>query len=188
MKINEIIRESEMIRGKYAKRAVDYDPNYKGLQNYKGKLLMNDADAIEALLYGRSFSQEEDAFRDLLIRKYKITKETDIGALVTKIRSELEQRNKKYVADFDASQADEDITVTEQEMDVISADDQQVTVKDQKTGIETKIPRDPNKPGIIQKDPKDPTGKKFIIDPSAKGEVDNEIKPGAKAMMKMPMV
>lgn len=76
----------------------------------------------------------------------------------------------------------------QQEMDVIAADDQQVTVKDQITGIETKIPRDPKKPGVIQKDPKDPSGKKFIIDPEAEGEVDNEIKPGAKVMMKMPMV
>mgnify|MGYP001604954224 CR=1 FL=1 len=82
----------------------------------------------------------------------------------------------------------DEIVINEQEMDVVSADDQQVTVKDQKTGIETKIPRDPTKPGVIQKDPKDPTGKKFIIDPEAKGEVDNEIKPGAKVMMKMPMV
>ena len=79
-------------------------------------------------------------------------------------------------------------TIVEQEMDVIAADDQQVTVKDQKTGIETKIPRDPKKPGVIQKDQKDPSGKKFIIDPEAEGEVDNEIKPGAKVMMKMPMV
>lgn len=36
----------------------------------------------------------------------------------------------------------DEIVINEQEMDVVSADDQQVTVKDQKTGIETKIPRE----------------------------------------------
>ena len=71
---------------------------------------------------------------------------------------------------------------------VVSADDQQVTVKDPKSGIETKIPRDPNKPGVIQKDPKDPMGKKFVIDPEAKGEVDNAIKPGAKVTTKIPVL
>jgi hypothetical protein len=94
-----------MIRGKTASRDVGYDPNYKGLQNYDGKHLLNDADAIEALLYGRGFSQEEDAFRDLLIRKYKITRETDIGALLKSIRDQLEAKNRQHIKDRDAENA-----------------------------------------------------------------------------------
>jgi len=75
----------------------------------------------------------------------------------------------------------------EQQMDVVSADDKQVTVKDPKSGIETKIPRDPKKPGVISKDPSDASGKRFIIDPKASGEVDKGIQPGAKVVMKNPM-
>lgn len=104
MKVFEVT-EGEMIRGKTASRDVGYDPNYKGLQNYAGKHLMNDADAIEALLYGRGFSQEEDAFRDLLIRKYKITRETDIGALLKSIRDQLEAKNRQHIKDRDAENA-----------------------------------------------------------------------------------
>ena len=66
---------------------------------------MNDADAIEALLYGRGFSQQEDAFRDLLIRKYKITRETDIGALLKSIRDQLEAKNRQHIKDRDAENA-----------------------------------------------------------------------------------
>ncbi len=104
MKVFEVT-EGEIIRGHTASRDVGYDPNYKGLQNYDGKHLMNDADAIEALLYGRGFSQEEDAFRDLLIRKYKITRETDIGALLKSIRDQLEAKNRQHIKDRDADNA-----------------------------------------------------------------------------------
>jgi len=104
MKVFEVT-EGEMIRGNTASRDVGYDPNYKGLENYDGKHLMNDADAIEALLYGRGFSQQEDAFRDLLIRKYKITRETDIGALLKSIRDQLEAKNRQHIKDRDAENA-----------------------------------------------------------------------------------
>jgi len=97
--------EETIIRGKTANRHIHYDPLYKGLENYDGKHLMNDADAIEALLYGRGFSQREDAFRDLLIRKYKITRETDIGALLKSIRDQLEAKNRQHVKDRDAENA-----------------------------------------------------------------------------------
>jgi hypothetical protein len=63
------------------------DPDYRGLERYDGQLLNNDADAIEALLYAPVLTIEEDAFRSLLIRKYSITAETDINALVTSIRN-----------------------------------------------------------------------------------------------------
>jgi hypothetical protein len=198
MKILEIVEIAEtMIRGKTANRHIHYDPLYKGLENYDGKHLMNDADAIEALLYGRGFSQREDAFRDLLIRKYKITRETDIGALLKSIRDQLEAKNRQHVKDRDAENAkyddegnlvaDEDISVTEQELDVMSADNNEVVLKDPKSGIETKIPRDPTKPGMIQKDPSDATGKRFVIDTGAAGEVDKGIQPGAKVVMKQQM-
>jgi hypothetical protein len=75
----------------------------------------------------------------------------------------------------------------ENELDVMSADDKQVTLKDPKTGIETKVPRDPKKPGVIQKDPSDASGKRFVIDTSSNGEVDKGIQPGAKVVMKTPM-
>ena len=104
MKIFEVT-EGEIIRGHTASRDVGYDPNYKGLENYDGKHLMNDADAIEAMLYGRGFSQQESAFRDLLIRKYKITRETDIGALLKSIRDQLEAKNRQHIKDRDAENA-----------------------------------------------------------------------------------
>jgi hypothetical protein len=63
------------------------DPDYRGLERYNGQLLNNDADAIEALLYAPVLTIEEDAFRSLLIRKYNITQDTDINALVTSIRN-----------------------------------------------------------------------------------------------------
>ena len=103
MKVFEVTETT--IRGETNSRHVHYDPLYKGLENYDGKLLMNDADAIEALLYGRGFSQREMAFRDLLIRKYKITRETDIGALLKKIRDDLEAKNRQHVKDRDAENA-----------------------------------------------------------------------------------
>ena len=72
------------------------DPDYRGLErhtaggsNTSAKLLNNDADAIEALLYSTGFTMEEDAFRNLLIRKYNITRDTDINALVTSIRNRI---------------------------------------------------------------------------------------------------
>src|SRR6056300_1660513 len=50
------------------------DPDYRGLERYSGEgggaILNNDADAIEALLYAPTLTVEEDAFRNLLIRKY----------------------------------------------------------------------------------------------------------------------
>ena len=74
--------------------------------------------------------------------------------------------------------------MNEQELDVMSADDKQVTLKDPKSGIETKIPKDPKKPGMIQKDPSDATGKRFVVDPTATGDVEKGIQPGAKVIMK----
>ena len=69
------------------------DPDYRGLERYSGAgggaLLNNDADAIEALLYAPTLTIEEDAFRSLLIRKYNITQDTDINALVTSIRNNI---------------------------------------------------------------------------------------------------
>ena len=63
------------------------DPDYRGLRRYNGILLNNDADAIEALLYGSTFDDEEWSARALLIRKYSITPETDIQALLAEIRN-----------------------------------------------------------------------------------------------------
>jgi len=104
MKIYEITET--IIRGETNSRHIHYDPLYKGLENFNGKLLMNDADAIEALLYPAiAMDTEEVAFRDLLIRKYKITRDTDIGALVKKIRDDLEAKNRQHVKDRDADNA-----------------------------------------------------------------------------------
>src|SRR5210317_2319453 len=74
------------------------DPDYRGLERFTGggglpsdqiKILNNDADAIEAMLYASGFSDEEYNFRQLLIRKYNITQDTDINALVTSIRNNI---------------------------------------------------------------------------------------------------
>ena len=64
------------------------DVDYRGLERYDGKILNNDADAIDALLYsGAAFTDEEWMARTLLIRKYNITQETDIAALTASIRN-----------------------------------------------------------------------------------------------------
>jgi len=74
------------------------DPDYRGLERFTAggglpsdqiKILNNDADAIEAMLYASGFSDEEYNFRQLLIRKYNITQDTDINALVTSIRNNI---------------------------------------------------------------------------------------------------
>ena len=75
----------------------------------------------------------------------------------------------------------------ENELDVMSADDKQVTLKDPKSGIETTIPKDPKKPGMIQKDPSDASGKRFVVDPKAAGDVEGGVKPGSKVIMKTPV-
>ena len=40
---------------------------------------------------------------------------------------------------------------------------------------------------MISKDPSDATGKRFVIDAGATGEVDKGIQPGAKVVMKQTM-
>lgn len=138
----------------------------------------------------------------------------DMLQVITKMVNELEVACKKYANDprwaqackelpkvkadlkaqrmatYGQGQGRQDVgeeDISEQELDVMSADDKEVVLKDPKSGIETKIPRDPTKPGMIQKDPSDATGKRFVIDAGATGEVDKGIQPGAKVIMKQPM-
>lgn len=77
-----------------------------------------------------------------------------------------------------------EVIVKEQELEVQAADEKQVTLKDPKSGIETKVPLDPKKPGMIAPDPSDATGKRMVLDPKATGAVDKGIKPGTKVVMK----
>ena len=75
----------------------------------------------------------------------------------------------------------------QQELDVVNSDEKQVTLVDPKTKVQTIVPKDPNKPGLIQADPDDPTGKSFKLDMKASGQVDNKIQPGSKVKVAGPM-
>jgi hypothetical protein len=63
----------------------------------------------------------------------------------------------------------------EQTLQVVADDPKQTTLVDPKTKIQTLIPKDPNKPGMITKDP---TSNKFVVNTQQSGEVDQTIKPG----------
>jgi len=67
------------------------------------------------------------------------------------------------------------------ELVVLATDDKNTTLEDPKTKVKTIIPKDPNKPGMIRKDP---AGKNLVLDKSTSGEVDNTIKPGQKVQVK----
>ena len=73
-----------------------------------------------------------------------------------------------------------DIQITEQELTVVNADDRNVTLIDPKTKIQTIVPKDPKKPGMIQPDPDDPSGKSFKLDNKQSGAVAPTLGPGAK--------
>ena len=73
--------------------------------------------------------------------------------------------------------------LSEQELTVVNADDKQVTLIDPKTKITTIVPKDPAKPGIIQTDPDDASGKGFKLDMKTTGAVAPKIAPGAKVKM-----
>lgn len=72
------------------------------------------------------------------------------------------------------------IQLSEQELTVVNTDDKQVTLVDPKTKITTIVPKDPNKPGMIQPDPDDASGKGFKLDMKSNGAVAPKLAPGAK--------
>lgn len=66
-------------------------------------------------------------------------------------------------------------------LDVEDANDMEVTLVDPKTKVKTVVPRDPNKPGMIQRDQ---TGNlKLSTDQNKPQEVDSEIKRGDKVQV-----
>jgi hypothetical protein len=77
--------------------------------------------------------------------------------------------------------ATEFIIKEEQELDVVGATDQEVTLIDPKTKVKTVVPRDPKKPGAIKANPQT---NKLEYDPDNTGEVEDPVKPGAKVVMK----
>ncbi len=68
----------------------------------------------------------------------------------------------------------------QKELTVVNADDRNVTLIDPKTKIQTIVPKDPKKPGMIQPDPDDPSGKSFKLDNKTNGAVAPTLAPGAK--------
>tara|TARA_B100002019_G_scaffold288534_1_gene302329 strand:+ start:49 stop:468 length:420 start_codon:yes stop_codon:yes gene_type:complete len=68
----------------------------------------------------------------------------------------------------------------EQTMQVVANDMKSTTLIDPKTKIQTVIPKDPNKPGMITRDPQT---QKLQATTQAAGEVDQEIKPGETVEM-----
>lgn len=63
----------------------------------------------------------------------------------------------------------------EKELKVVGTDAKSTTLEDPITKVKTVVPKDPNKPGMISKDP---TSNKFTLNTKTTGKVDNEIKPG----------
>lgn len=59
-------------------------------------------------------------------------------------------------------------------------DDKQTVLVDPKTKVKTIVPKDPNKPGMIQKDDRG----QLTLDTQTKGTVDRGIKPGDKVTVK----
>tara|TARA_B100000925_G_scaffold265127_1_gene224072 strand:- start:486 stop:722 length:237 start_codon:yes stop_codon:yes gene_type:complete len=61
-------------------------------------------------------------------------------------------------------------------LQVLDDNDKEVTLQDPKTKVKTVVPKDPNKPGMIQRDP---SGKLIMSNkPGQPQEVDKEIKVG----------
>ena len=79
------------------------------------------------------------------------------------------------------------IFLSEQELTVVNSDARQITLVDPKTKIQPIVPKDPNKPGMIQPDPDDATGKSFKLDMKSNGTVPKEIGPGAKGKVGGPV-
>lgn len=63
----------------------------------------------------------------------------------------------------------------EKELKVVGTDAKSTTLEDPITKVKTVVPKDPNKPGMISKDP---ASNKFTLNTKTTGRVDNEIKPG----------
>ena len=68
----------------------------------------------------------------------------------------------------------------EQTMQVVANDMKSTTLVDPKTKIQTVIPKDPNKPGMITRDPQT---QKLKATTQTAGEVDQQIKPGEQVEM-----
>jgi hypothetical protein len=64
----------------------------------------------------------------------------------------------------------------QQELNVVKDDPKQTVLVDPKTKVQTVIPKDPNKPGMIAKDAQG----KLTLNTKTTGTVDNSIKPGQK--------
>jgi len=63
-----------------------------------------------------------------------------------------------------------------QMLDVMDDNDTETTLVDPKTKVKTVIPKDPKKPGMIQKDDKG----QLVLKSKPNGPVDKGIKPGDK--------
>ena len=71
--------------------------------------------------------------------------------------------------------------VMQGELQVLDANDKEVTLQDPKTKVKTVVPKDPNKPGMIQRD--DAGNLVMSNKPGQPQEVDKEIKPGDKVQV-----
>ena len=64
----------------------------------------------------------------------------------------------------------------QQELNVVRDDPRKTTLVDPKTKVQTIIPKDPKKPGMIAKDKQG----KLTLDTQTTGSVDKTIRPGQK--------
>jgi len=65
-------------------------------------------------------------------------------------------------------------------LDVLDDNDRETTLVDPKTKVKTVVPKDPKKPGVIQKDDQG----KLTMSTKTNGTVDKGIKPGDKVAVK----
>lgn len=118
----------------------------------------------------------EQEVRDILRDKLKKAQWKDALAIMDyDMRLDIPDRVYNNVKSYAAEQ-EESIEEQQQELNVVKDDPKQTTLVDPKTKVQTVIPKDPNKPGMIAKDAQG----KLTLNTNTTGTVDNSIKPGQK--------
>lgn len=116
-----------------------------------------------------------DEVRKILVQKVRQKKWQDALAIIDyDMRLNISDRVYNAIKGYASEQ--ESIEEQQQELNVVKDDPKQTTLIDPKTKVQTVIPKDPNKPGMIAKDAQG----KLTLNTKTTGTVDNSIKPGQK--------
>jgi hypothetical protein len=112
---------------------------------------------------------------DILTRKIREKRWKDALAIMD-YDMRLNISDKVYNAVKGYASEQESVEEQQQELNVIKDDPKQTVLVDPKTKVQTVVPKDPNKPGMIAKDAQG----KLTLNTKSTGTVDNSIKPGQK--------